>query len=68
MNMRRLIGLVILIVGIVLLLFGINSTQTMGEHIVEGTTGRYTQMTMWYIIGGIILIIGGLGLCIKRVR
>ena len=59
MNVTRLLGIIILVVGIVLLGFGINSSQAITEKVVEGVSGRYTEHTMWYIIGGIAMIIGG---------
>src|SRR5580658_6322823 len=55
----RIFGIVILIVGLVVLGFGINSSQAVGEKVVEGLSGRFTSNTMWYIIGGIALIVGG---------
>lgn len=55
----RILGLVILVVGIVLLGFGINSSQAVGEKVVEAVSGRYTDNTMWYIIAGIGMIVGG---------
>ncbi len=62
----RVIGFVCMIVGIVLLVFGILATQKAGEQIVEGLTGHFTDTTMWYIIGGIVLLVGGWGL--TRIR
>jgi LPXTG-motif cell wall-anchored protein len=55
----RILGIVILVVGVLLLLFGLNSSQVVTEKVVEGLTGRYTETTMWYLIGGIAMIIGG---------
>lgn len=59
MNITSIFGIVLLAIGIVLLGFGINSSQAVTEKVVEGVTGHYTEKTMWYIIGGIALIIGG---------
>lgn len=59
MNITRTLGIVALIVGVILLGFGLNSTQAVTEKVVEGVSGRYTENTMWYIIGGIALIVGG---------
>jgi hypothetical protein len=59
MNITRLFGIVILVVGIILLGFGINSSQAVTEKVVEGVSGRYTHNTMWYIIGGIAMVVGG---------
>ena len=55
----RILGIVLLIVGLVVLGFGINSSQAIGEKVVENISGRFTSNTMWYIIGGIALIVGG---------
>ena len=55
----RIAGIVILLVGIVLMLFGLNSTQAITEKVVEGVTGRFTTNTMLYLIGGFVMIIGG---------
>jgi uncharacterized membrane protein len=55
----RIIGFVLLAVGVALLLFGLNSSQAVTEKVVEGVTGRYTSNTMAYIIGGIAMIAGG---------
>ena len=59
MSMTRLLGIVILVVGVVLLGFGINASQAVAEKVIEGVSGRYSEHTMWYIIGGIAMIIGG---------
>lgn len=58
-NIVRMVGLVILVVGVVLLGFGLNSSQTMAEKLIENVSGRYTSHTMWYIIGGIAMMVGG---------
>ena len=62
MNLLRILGIVMISVGIVLLIFGIIATQKTGEEMFQTIVGRYTRETMWYIIGGIALVIGG-GLC-----
>jgi hypothetical protein len=60
--MFRIIGLVFFVVGIALLLFGLNSSQTGAEKLVEDLTGRYSSHTMWYIIGGLALTVAGIAL------
>jgi hypothetical protein len=44
---------------VTLLIFGYNASQSVSEQIVEGFTGRFTQQTMAYLIGGIAAIVGG---------
>ena len=57
MPVSRIIGIVLLVVGVVLLIFGLQATDTIGEDLHETVTGRFTDTTMWYLIGG-----GALGL------
>lgn len=64
MNMKRIIGVALLIVGAVLLYFGLQSTDSFGEKIVEGVTGRYSDGTMGYIIGGAVSAALGLALLV----
>jgi uncharacterized membrane protein YidH (DUF202 family) len=60
--MIRIIGLVLVAVGVTLLIFGYNATNSVSEQIVEGFTGHFTNQTMWYVIGGIAAVVGGVAL------
>ena len=62
--MIRIIGLVLFAVGVTLLVFGYNASQTVGEQVVEGFTGRFTNQTMAYVIGGVAAIVGGAALAL----
>ncbi|MBA3603640.1 MAG: DUF3185 family protein [Parachlamydiaceae bacterium] len=62
----RTLALIALVVGIILLGFGINSTQAVTEKVVEGVSGRYTDNTMWYILSGVAMIIGGGALFLRN--
>lgn len=66
--MKRVFGLTILVAGIILLVFGINATHSLNEKVVEAVKGTYTDETMWYIIGGVVLILVGGGLFLFRRR
>ena len=52
MGNQKLIGIVLLVVGVALLYFGYQSSQSVGGKISESLTGRFTDETMWYLIGG----------------
>ena len=52
MGSSKLLGIVLLVVGIALLYFGYQSTQSVGNQLTETLTGRFTDETMWYLIGG----------------
>ena len=64
MGIVRIFGLVLLVVGILLLIFGYNASQSATERVVEGFTGRFTNQTMSYLIGGGAAFVGGLGLSV----
>lgn len=66
MNIFRILGTILVVVGIALIGFGFIATQKAGEKVVGEVTGHYTDKTMWYIIGGIALVAGGIG--ISRVK
>lgn len=59
MGNQKLVGVVLLVVGAVLLFFGYQSTQSVGGQITETLTGRFTDETMWYLIGGAAAAIAG---------
>jgi drug/metabolite transporter (DMT)-like permease len=59
MSGNRIIGIVILVVGIVLVIFGMNSSQAPLDQVSQTFTGRFTQATMMYLIIGIIAVVGG---------
>ena len=64
MNAKNVLGFVLLIVGAILLFFGVQSTGAFGEKIVHGVTGRYIDNTMAYLIGGGVSAVLGLALLI----
>jgi hypothetical protein len=53
----RALPLIFLVLGVVFLTIGIIASQTVTESVFESFKGRYTWNTMYYIIGGIALII-----------
>jgi hypothetical protein len=59
MDPYTLIGLLVLLAGVFLIGYGIRSSQTITDRMVGGLTGRYTRSTMWYLIGGLLLVLVG---------
>ena len=71
MSSRRILGLAILALGIILLLFGMNASDSVADTLKEGVTGRYTDKTMWYLVGGGVLAVAGAAMALgggPRVR
>ena len=52
MNNSKLIGIALLVLGLILLYFGINATDSPTEEIGEALTGKYSDNTMMYLMGG----------------
>jgi LPXTG-motif cell wall-anchored protein len=55
----KIVGFVLLIVGVVLLFFGWQSSEGLDDQVSEAVTGEYTDSTMWYIILGVIAAAAG---------
>ncbi|HSW86495.1 MAG TPA: DUF3185 family protein [Rhabdochlamydiaceae bacterium] len=66
MSTQRLLGLVIVVLGVALLFFGIFSTCQSDRSFIDKFTGRYNYCMMWYAIGGFVLIAVGIGFWIIR--
>lgn len=62
MSSNTFIGIALLVGGAIALYFGLTATDSLSERVVEGVTGRYTDGTMWYLIGGAVAAVGGLAL------
>ena len=57
--MKAMVGIVVLVLGVVLLGFAYQSANAPWDQIFSTFTGRYTDQTMWYLIGGIVLALAG---------
>jgi len=65
--MNRSISLAILLIGIVLLIFGLNAGDSIASNAKEAVTGTPTDKSIWLIVGGIAgIVIGGLGTLFRR--
>jgi hypothetical protein len=59
MDAKRLAGIAVLVVGILLIFLGYQSSQGWDDQISEAVTGEYTDSTMWYwIVGSVSAVIG----------
>ena len=58
--MNKATGLALLVVGIVLIIFGINASDSIGSDLSRFFTGTPTDKSMWLLLGGIASsIVGG---------
>ena len=60
MNPQRIFGIVLLVVGVVLVVMGRDASHSMADQVSNTFSGRFTERTTWYIIGGIALALMGL--------
>ena len=60
MNPQRIFGIVLLLVGVILLIVGMNASHSVADRVSNTFTGRFTEGTTWYILGGIALALVGL--------
>ena len=61
--MNKAISLALLVGGIVLLVYGISASDSIGNDFSRFFTGHFTDRTMWLLIGGAIATaLGGAGL------
>lgn len=59
--MNRIVSLALLIAGIILLLYGINASESLGSEFSRLFTGKPTDETVWLLLGGIVVTAIGAG-------
>lgn len=62
METKKIVGLVLLVVGAVLLYFGLQASDAPLEQARESLTGDYSDQTMLYLIAGAAAAVGGIAL------
>jgi len=66
MDNKKVIAIVLLVLGAILLYFGFNASQAPMEEIGEALTGKYSDSTMLYLVGGGVAAIAGLVMLLKK--
>lgn len=61
---NKILAIVLLVVGLILLYFAYNSSQSLGDQVSEAVTGRFTDSTIWFLILGAASTVAGGGLLI----
>ncbi len=60
MNTQRVVGTILLLIGVALFVVGMNASGSVVERWSDFFTGHFTETTVWTIIGGVASAIGGL--------
>ncbi len=58
--MNRMLSIVLLIGGVVLMVLGIQATNSFGSDVSRFFTGSPTDKAIWMVIGGIVASVIGL--------
>ena len=58
--MNRIVSLTLLIGGVILIVFGVNATNSFSSDVSNFFTGSPTDKAIWMLIGGTVAAIVGL--------
>jgi hypothetical protein len=64
--MNKTAGIVLLVVGLVLILWGINASESIGSDFSRFFTGTPTDKSMWLLLGGIAATVAGAVTSLRR--
>jgi hypothetical protein len=65
--MSKIPSIAFLVVGILLLVYGINASNSVTSSITQSVTGTPTDKSIWLIVLGVIGIVsGGVGIFFRR--
>jgi Protein of unknown function (DUF3185) len=66
MGSQKIFSILLLVVGVGLLIVGMNASHSVADQVSNTFTGRFTDGTTWYILGGIaagvlgvVMLMGG---------
>jgi multisubunit Na+/H+ antiporter MnhB subunit len=66
--MYNIAGLAIFAIGVVLLIFGFNESQSFASDVSRFFSGNPTDRAIWMIVGGAAAVVTGLVLAIRGTR
>lgn len=59
--MNKIVSLAVLIIGIILLIYGISASESIGSDFSRLFTGKPTDKTVWLLLGGVLVTAIGAG-------
>jgi hypothetical protein len=66
--MQSVLGLALLVVGVVLIIFGMQASASVGSRLSELFSGTPSDRTIWLLLVGVAAAILGLGLLLAGRR
>lgn len=64
--MNKPMATALMVVGVILIIFGINASESFGSEVSRAFTGTPTDKSMWLLLGGIAATILGASLSFGR--
>ena len=64
--MNKIISIALLAGGVVLIILGINATNSFSSDVSRFSTGAPTDKAIWMLIGGLVAAIVGLTMTLRR--
>ena len=66
--MNKIVSLALLVGGVVLIIIGVNATNSFSSDVSRFFTGSPTDKAIWMLIGGIVAAVVGLGMTLRGAR
>ncbi len=68
MQPQRIIGVILTVAGVILFIMGFNAKDSVADRFSNFFTGHFTDATVWYLVGGAALAVGGVVLLAAPLR
>lgn len=65
MTQTNILGVLVVVAGAVLLGFAWRASQAPLDQMSQAVTGRFMDRTMWYLLGGVVAVLGGIALMFR---
>ena len=66
--MNKIFSLALLVGGVVLMILGINATNSFSSDVSRFFTGSPTDKAVWMLIGGIVAAVAGLAMTLRGTK
>jgi hypothetical protein len=66
--MKNPLALALIAAGIVLLIFGVSSAESLGSEMSEFFTGSPSKKSIWLLIGGVVALVLGIATLVRSKR
>ena len=52
MSISRILGFILIAIGVIVMIMGVSASRSIADSLSTTFTGRLTEGTLWYFIGG----------------